>query len=894
MANNRTIQRGFSGGELTPEFFAKSDDVKYANGLAECTNFVCLPHGPLQNRSGFKFVREVKDSSKKVRILPFKYSVTQTAVIELGAGYTRFHTDAQTYLSGTPAAWSSATAYTKGDIVLHVGAVYYCIVNNTNQSPPNSSYWYVMPNDIYEIPNDFLQDELFDIHYVQSNDIVTLAHKEHPPSEIRRYSATNWQIDNVQFNPDLLPPTSVSATAIGVPAGGVKSHSYIVTASISSKESEKSLEATCLNNLLISGAYNLIAWTPSSGGSIYNVYKKQGGVYGFIGNTNGNSLVDDNITPDISKTPPVYEYPFINNGITNVQVLTGGANYGTQYYTGGSFVSVSILNGGSGYNSAADSIVATDPTGTGASFSFVTDGSGKITSCSVVTAGNNYSSITLLVSSSTGSGAVLSATVTPIILKTPYLQVSDPTGTGASLIPVFKNNSLVDVYIDAPGKNYTNPIVSWLDSAGGSGATFGKITLSGKQYPQAVSYFEQRRCFAGTASSPQTIWMTKTGTESIISASSPTRDDDRILFKVAARESNSIQHLVPLNALIMLTDSSEYRVTSVNSDAITPTSFSVKPQSYIGSTNVQPLIVNNSIIFCSRRGGHVIEMGYVNENQIGTINRSIRSTHLFNGYDIVDMAYSQSPNQILWFVRSDGVLLGMTYLPEQQVFAWHKHTTDGLFESIAVVPENGVDNLYAVIKRTINGLVKRYIERLEPRIDDNREDAFFVDSGLTYAGAETTTITGLDHLEGKTVNINANGIPQSQKTVVAGSITLDYPTTKAHIGLPIIATAKTLPVATQADRGDSVYSSGRALNINKAWLRTYRSNGLKVGFSEGTLLEFKERTTELPGTPTSQITDVQEIVVSPGYTNSGQLIIKQDYPLPTTISSVTMELSIGG
>lgn len=893
MANNRTIQRGFSGGELTPEFFAKSDDVKYANGLAECTNFVCLPHGPIQNRSGFKFVREVKDSSKKVRILPFKYSVTQTAIIELGEGYTRFHTDAQTYLSGTPAAWSSSTAYTRGDIVENGGANYYCILANSNHAPPDSTYWYAILSEAYEIPNDFLQDELFDIHYVQSNDVVTLVHNNHAPSELRRYSSTKWLLDDIDFVPDVLPPTSIAASPFGVTTG-LSTHTYVVTTTSGAKESERSMEVSCSNNLLANEAYNVISWVPASNGNIYSVYKKQAGVYGFIGSTTENSITDDNITPDLSKTPPVYEYPFVNNGIVSVQVTSGGSNYGTAYFSGGGFISVAIDNPGVSYNSGADTITAADPTGTGATFSFTTDGGGSLTQVNVLSAGQGHTSPTLTTHTSTGSGARLSAKITPVIYKTVTISVTDPTGTGAVLIPVIVNGAITSIYVANPGKNYTNPVISIAEASGGSGASFGTITLSGSQFPGAVSYFEQRRCFAGTASSPQSIWMTKTGTESVISASSPTRDDDRILFKVAARESNKIQHLLPLNALLMLTDSSEYRITSVNSDAITPTSFSVKPQSYIGSTNVQPMIVNNSIIFCSRRGGHVIEMGYANENQIATINRSIRSTHLFNGFDILDMAYSQSPNQMLWFVRSDGVLLGMTYLPEQQVFAWHKHTTDGLFESIAVVPESGVDNLYAVIKRTINGAEKRYIERLEPRVDDNREDAFFVDSGLTYEGAETSTITGLDHLEGKTVNINANGMPQLQKTVTGGAITLDYSTTKAHIGLPIVATAKTLPVATQADRGDSVYSSGRVLNINKAWLRVYRSNGLKVGFSEDTLLEFKERTKELPGAPTNQITDVQELVVSPGYTNSGQLIIKQDYPLPTTISSVTMELSIGG
>jgi len=125
-----------------------------------------------------------------------------------------------------------------------------------------------------------------------------------------------------------------------------------------------------------------------------------------------------------------------------------------------------------------------------------------------------------------------------------------------------------------------------------------------------VSYFEQRRCFAGTTNRPQNIWMTKSGTESNMSYSLPTRDDDRIAFRVAAREANTIRHIVPLTQLLLLTSSSEWRVTSVNSDAITPTTISVRPQSYVGASNVQPVLINNTLIYGASRGGHVRELAY--------------------------------------------------------------------------------------------------------------------------------------------------------------------------------------------------------------------------------------------------------------------------------------------
>lgn len=141
MANIRTLQRSFSGGEISPEMFGRNDDAKYQSGLARCRNFITKPQGPAENRPGFAFVRAVKDSTKKVRLIPFTYSTTQTMVIEMGPGYFRFHTQGATLMSGG------------------------------------------VP---YEITNPYAEADLFDVHYVQSADVLTLVHPNYAPRELRR------------------------------------------------------------------------------------------------------------------------------------------------------------------------------------------------------------------------------------------------------------------------------------------------------------------------------------------------------------------------------------------------------------------------------------------------------------------------------------------------------------------------------------------------------------------------------------------------------------------------------------------------------------------------------------------------------------------------------------
>jgi hypothetical protein len=281
----------------------------------------------------------------------------------------------------------------------------------------------------------------------------------------------------------------------------------------------------------------------------------------------------------------------------------------------------------------------------------------------------------------------------------------------------------------APDMGITTPLVETVFNSAGN-------------YPGAVSYFEQRRVFAGTNNAPQTIWMTRSGTESDMSYHLPIKDDDRISFKVAAREANTIRHIVPLQQLMLLTSAAEWRVSPVNSDAITPTTISVRPQSYIGANNVQPSIVNNSMVYCAARGGHIRELGYSwQSNGYITGDLSLRAAHLFDNYDIVDMCYGKSPHPLIWFVSSTGLLLGLTYVPEQQVGAWHQHDTDGLFESCACVAEGNEDHVYVIVKRTVNGNSVRYVERMSSNAFDSLEDCFFVDSGLTYNGNNTTATT---------------------------------------------------------------------------------------------------------------------------------------------------------
>ena len=158
--------------------------------------------------------------------------------------------------------------------------------------------------------------------------------------------------------------------------------------------------------------------------------------------------------------------------------------------------------------------------------------------------------------------------------------------------------------------------------------------------------------------------MTKSGTESDMSYSLPVEDSDRVAIGIAVREMTIIQHIVPLLQLLLLSSSSELSVSPINTDVITPSTIDARPQSYIGASDVQPTIINNSLVYCANRGGHVREMGY--QWQIGgyvTGDVSLRAAHLFDNLTIADQAFMKCPWQVVWFVSSNGGLLGLTYIP---------------------------------------------------------------------------------------------------------------------------------------------------------------------------------------------------------------------------------------
>ncbi|NIL23533.1 hypothetical protein HB991_13570 [Yersinia mollaretii] len=300
--------------------------------------------------------------------------------------------------------------------------------------------------------------------------------------------------------------------------------------------------------------------------------------------------------------------------------------------------------------------------------------------------------------------------------------------------------------VAAGGLTAVGAVVSYIPSnAVGAGnasykwAHYAWNSVSG--YPGTVVYYQQRLFFAASTKYPQTIWGSRVGDYKDFGKNNPLQDDDRIIYTYAGRQVNQIRHLIDVGSLIALTSGGEYQITGDQNKTLTPSSFTFSSQGSNGSSNLPPIAVSNIALFIQEKGSIIRDLAYsFDVDGYSGSDLTILANHLFNGYKIVDWSFSIVPYSVAWCIRNDGKLLCLTYLREQQIFGWAPQESPGdAFESTCSISEGAEDAAYFVLRRVVNGQSVRYIERLSSRIIENINNAFFVDSGLTYDGRNTDT-----------------------------------------------------------------------------------------------------------------------------------------------------------
>lgn len=425
-------------------------------------------------------------------------------------------------------------------------------------------------------------------------------------------------------------------------------------------------------------------------------------------------------------------------------------------------------------------------------------------------------------------------------------------------------------------------------------------------YPKTVALCFQRLCFGGTIAQPGTVWCTEAG----LFDSMRTRNRGGVVTAAQAvtltiasanGQVNAIEWMVADSRGLLVGSSGGEGIISARAqnEGFGPNNADHTPQSGYGSPAMRPVQANSATLMVQRARKKLLELSYNFERDryVGP-DLTIMASHVTALGSIRSIAWQQQPHAVVWIATDDGRLLGFTYNRDEQVLAWHQHTLGGHVESVEAIPapDGSGDDLWLIVRRTVNSQTRRYVEYMKPFWDEAMEasDAFYVDAGVTYAGSATTSLSGLSHLEGKEVAINANGATHPRRMVSGGAISLDRQTTKCHVGLPMVSEIETMTLEAGVGPGNT--AQGQAMRVSHLTMRLIDTVGGYFGVRRK-----KDRIeTRVPADPMNEAVpmlgrgEIGSDITRPmpgGYSDGNTVVIGQDEPLPMTIVALIPHLA---
>lgn len=682
-------QLSFSGGELTPSLHARIDLTKYETGLKTCRNFMIKRQGGATNRPGTKFVAEVKDSSKTGRLIPFVFNVDQTYVLEFGDQYIRVIKDGAQVLEAA-------------QVITGVTQAVPCVVTIAG--------------------HPFLDTEEVFITGVEgmtelNNRNFKLANVTANTFELQEMDGTN--LDATGFTAYTSAGTAARVYTVATPylEADLPELRYIQSADLVTLTHPSYAPRELARTSDTSWALSRIVFGPSIDPPTGLAISGGSGAFEYT------VTAVDAITGEESFAAALMNSAVTTNTLTWDRV-DGAGSYNIYRHRDG-------LSGwlGRAGQDASPSFVNSNFTPDyldnppddrqpflGLEEPFTISGATQADPCVITTsAAHGYSSTEEVYINGVGGMVELNVGV--------YL-VTVLSGTTFSL------QDLDGVDIDSTG--FTAYV---------SGGNVHRATETDNQ-PSTCAYYQQRLIFANTINDPEGVWMSRSTLPKSMLISTPLQDDDSVVFSLFGTEVNEVNHIMDLDDLVLFTTSSEMVVRGDSAGVITPTAINPGEISAEGAGILPPVKVGGTALFVQAGGGTVRDLGFDFESDGGNQGKevSIFGAHLLEGYTIVDWAYQKLPNSIVWAVRSDGTLLGLTYVREQEISAWHRHDfTGGAVENITTVPRGTESDVYVVVKRTVNGKVVRYIEQMQRRLITDIVDAIFMDSALSYDGRNEDT-----------------------------------------------------------------------------------------------------------------------------------------------------------
>lgn len=414
-------------------------------------------------------------------------------------------------------------------------------------------------------------------------------------------------------------------------------------------------------------------------------------------------------------------------------------------------------------------------------------------------------------------------------------------------------------------------------------------------WPTKVGYFEQRLVMAATGLRPQTLWFSRSADfdDFLIAVAGA---DDPVALTLNSGTQNAIEWLSTARVLLIGTLGDEWDVSGKGQEPLSFESFKMVRHTQQGSEGIKPIMVGPVTIFVEHLGRTVSQMGYdFATDSYDTIDLSILAPHLTKRNKIVDWSYQKTPNGVVWSVRDDGVGLGLTMKREHNVIGWHRHITDGSFLDFACIPGDYENDLFAIVEREIEGVKKWYVEVKAPEfVEKDAKYGRFLDSFLVYDGSPVSQLSGLGHLEGKTVSVLANGRPYPDQVVVDGEISFDQDFDYLVVGLSYVSRLiSTEPNFTVSDGfthhrlADSVTAVVSVKDSAGMWIGVQDATGsIKKVYSPERLSTQGDDTSARLVTGDTTI-DLPETSPNPDIAIISRVVVEQSLPLPLTVLAIT-------
>lgn len=883
-----STQFSFAGGELSPRLYGRSDLQKYAAGAELISNFIVRPEGGLMRRHGTRFAGAVRDPGRRGRLIPFVFSTVQAYMLEFADGVIRIWKDGAQVTK--PARPLQAIAQTNparvtvfghgladGDRVLLTGIRGMVSLNNraftvtaadadgfslagidATGLPAHTSGGTVA--GICEIPSPWREDELDAICHAQSADVLYLAHPAHPPHTLTRTAHDAWTLASLPLQQGPFAPMN----------GDDARRVMVVEATGAQPGARVTLRASAP------------LFTPLHAGSHFRLQE----LY----------LADQNVSPwapgetlaatpglQVSSNGHVYALADAGSGGQTGAVApshtegdawdnpVGAANRKKWRYLHSRWA---ILRLDAWVDSKTMQATALThlPTGLVPQARAITGVTAAGGLCRIAAPGHGYDE---------GDHVTVSG-------------VSGPPGINGDWKIVNVSPGAFDLAnSQAPpgpaGGGSVRRFATWLWAEGAFSPARG--------YPACVALHEQRLVFANTQAQPFGLWASASA--DFANFLPGTRDDETIAYNIAANQADPVRWLASGPDLLVGTLAQEFAAFGGGlGDPITPANTRIVPQSGEGANGVQPVRAGVETVFVNRAGRRIF--AFTSRPETGgyaAVDLTELAEHLCRDSPVTRLAWAKNPLSVLWALRADGVVLSLTYRPEQQLYAWARHDFGGVVESIAVVPGQGgaTDDLWMIIRRRIAGREQRHVEILappfEPTEPQDKAAMGYLDSALGYRGAPVSGLAGLHHLEGESVAIVADGALHPPRHVRSGAITLERPAMNVWAGLPYESSVRTLRLDVL---GGGLWPA-RGKRVARLTLRLHNSMGGEAAVAGSGPMEAllqREADDPMDASPPLRSGDV-EVLPASAFDAATRIHIRQREALPLDILSLAAVVAVG-